>query len=141
MRNYSAVDLSQSGRQELLQTRAKSTFPAVSEAVAVHLRRSRGAKTMARTSGKRSLHSQSKSMATMVKRSLKYLLRLYQKTRCIRKNCCRFHPSCSDYALTCLEQHSLWRALALVLLRILRCSPFSSGGHDPVPLNSTNNSR
>ena len=141
MRYYSAINVSQSCRQKLLQTRTKSTFPAVSEADAAYVRRCRGAKTMARTPGKRSLHTQSKSMAAMVKRSLKYLLRLHQKTRIIRKNCCKFYPSCSDYALICLEQHSLRKALALILLRILKCSPFSSGGVDSVPQNSTNNSR
>lgn len=47
--------------------------------------------------------------------------------------CCRFTPSCSAYAMDALQQHSLFRALWLILTRLLRCNPFCRGGHDPVP--------
>lgn len=46
---------------------------------------------------------------------------------------CRFYPSCSAYALEALDRHVWYRALGLILWRILRCNPFCSGGYDPVP--------
>jgi hypothetical protein len=46
---------------------------------------------------------------------------------------CRFHPSCSAYALDALQQHGFWRGLALSVRRLLRCHPFHPGGFDPVP--------
>lgn len=50
-------------------------------------------------------------------------------------NRCRFHPSCSDYALEACEKHGVIRGLFLSLKRILRCHPLSQGWHDPVPKN------
>ncbi|HUR27160.1 MAG TPA: membrane protein insertion efficiency factor YidD [Planctomycetota bacterium] len=46
---------------------------------------------------------------------------------------CRFHPTCSAYALEALELHGLWRGLALSAWRLLRCQPLCKGGFDPVP--------
>lgn len=46
---------------------------------------------------------------------------------------CRFEPTCSVYALQALEQHGAWRGSLMGGRRILRCHPFCSGGHDPVP--------
>jgi uncharacterized protein len=46
---------------------------------------------------------------------------------------CRFHPSCSAYALESLEKHGALRGTALAVWRILRCHPFHPGGYDPVP--------
>ena len=43
---------------------------------------------------------------------------------------CRFFPSCSDYALSCLQHETLPRALLKSTWRILRCQPFSKGGVD-----------
>ncbi|MBI2312916.1 MAG: membrane protein insertion efficiency factor YidD [Betaproteobacteria bacterium] len=47
--------------------------------------------------------------------------------------CCRFHPSCSDYACQALKHHGVVRGLWLGLKRILRCNPWHPGGYDPVP--------
>ena len=56
--------------------------------------------------------------------------------------CCRFYPSCSQYALEALKVHRFPRALYLVAKRILRCHPFSAGGYDPVPsLQEHNNNQ
>ena len=46
---------------------------------------------------------------------------------------CRFHPTCSVYALQALEKHGALKGLRLTLWRLLRCQPFHPGGFDPVP--------
>ena len=46
---------------------------------------------------------------------------------------CRFHPTCSVYAVEALERHGLARGLLLAVKRIARCHPFTAGGFDPVP--------
>ena len=46
---------------------------------------------------------------------------------------CRFHPTCSQYALTAVERFGPVRGTHLALRRIIRCHPFNSGGYDPVP--------
>jgi uncharacterized protein len=49
---------------------------------------------------------------------------------------CRFHPSCSAYALEALERHGAVRGLWLALRRLGRCHPWGGGGLDPVPPNT-----
>ena len=46
---------------------------------------------------------------------------------------CRFHPSCSTYAIQALEAHGLLRGWLLALRRIARCHPWTRPGIDPVP--------
>jgi len=46
---------------------------------------------------------------------------------------CRFHPSCSHYAVEALDRYGVLRGGALALFRIGRCQPLAEGGFDPVP--------
>jgi hypothetical protein len=48
---------------------------------------------------------------------------------------CRFVPTCSQYALDAIEAHKPFKALFLILKRILKCHPWGSHGYDPVPLS------
>lgn len=48
-------------------------------------------------------------------------------------NCCRFVPSCSQYAAEAIHTHGIATGLGLSLKRLLRCHPFHRGGWDPVP--------
>ena len=49
------------------------------------------------------------------------------------KPCCRYIPTCSQYALEALEKYGAIKGGYLALRRILRCNPFHPGGYDPVP--------
>lgn len=46
---------------------------------------------------------------------------------------CRFHPSCSAYAVTAFERHGAVKGSWLAARRLARCQPFHPGGIDPVP--------
>lgn len=50
----------------------------------------------------------------------------------LKPSVCRFYPSCSSYALEALDVLPLHKAIFAILLRILRCNPYFSGGYDPV---------
>ncbi len=52
--------------------------------------------------------------------------------------CCRFYPSCSNYAIHAITHHGIYKGLWLAFCRILRCHPWSDGGHDPVLPHSPN---
>ncbi len=45
---------------------------------------------------------------------------------------CRYHPSCSAYALQAIQGFGILRGSVLAGWRLLRCNPFSHGGYDPV---------
>lgn len=46
---------------------------------------------------------------------------------------CRFHPTCSEYAVVALGRFGTFEALRLAAGRLLRCHPFCAGGFDPLP--------
>ncbi len=47
--------------------------------------------------------------------------------------CCRFSPSCSQYAFEALQHRGIVMGSLLAAWRIVRCNPLSRGGYDPVP--------
>ena len=47
--------------------------------------------------------------------------------------CCRFTPTCSQYALDALRIHGPIKGTWLTIRRILRCHPWGGSGYDPVP--------
>ena len=46
---------------------------------------------------------------------------------------CRFHPSCSAYAIEALERYGVVQGTWLAVRRLARCQPLNDGGFDPVP--------
>ncbi len=46
---------------------------------------------------------------------------------------CRFHPTCSVYALEAYRTHGAFRGTLLTARRLLRCHPLGGSGYDPVP--------
>jgi putative membrane protein insertion efficiency factor len=43
---------------------------------------------------------------------------------------CRYHPSCSAYAVEAIRRYGVLRGLVLAGWRLLRCNPWSHGGVD-----------
>ncbi len=70
-----------------------------------------------------------------MKRVAMALIRFYRKYLSGLKPAptCRFTPTCSAYGLEAFEKRGFFAGLALTIWRILRCSPLSPCGYDPVP--------
>ena len=47
--------------------------------------------------------------------------------------CCRYTPTCSQYALEAIRKYGPFKGGYLAVRRILRCNPSHPGGYDPVP--------
>ena len=43
---------------------------------------------------------------------------------------CKYHPTCSQYALDALREYGFLHGVVLTAWRILRCNPWSHGGVD-----------
>ena len=46
---------------------------------------------------------------------------------------CRYHPTCSAYAMEAITHHGVVRGVGLAAWRIARCNPWGGSGYDPVP--------
>jgi len=67
------------------------------------------------------------------------LIRLYQTVLSpMLGPTCRFHPSCSYYAIDAIKEYGLIKGSLLSLKRILKCHPLNDGGYDPVPEKKQN---
>ncbi|WP_418463471.1 membrane protein insertion efficiency factor YidD [Frisingicoccus sp.] len=51
----------------------------------------------------------------------------------LKRPCCIYVPTCSQYAIEALEKYGAVKGSYLAIRRILRCHPFHEGGYDPVP--------
>jgi hypothetical protein len=69
------------------------------------------------------------------------ILKIYQKTLSLDHGFlkflyphgfCRFHPTCSDYAIQAVEKYGFIKGGIKAIWRVLRCNPFNSGGFDPL---------
>ena len=70
-------------------------------------------------------------IATMT-RLLVFLVLLYRVTlgRLLGGQC-RFHPTCSQYAIDAVRLHGPWRGSWRTIKRICRCHPWGGRGYDP----------
>jgi len=69
------------------------------------------------------------------------ILKIYQKTLSFDHGIfkffypngfCRFHPTCSEYAIQAIEKYGFLKGGIKAVWRVLRCNPFNPGGEDPV---------
>lgn len=69
----------------------------------------------------------------MIKRFLIWIIEGYRNyISPMHTPCCRYTPTCSQYALEAVKIHGAFKGSLMALWRILRCNPFSKGGYDPV---------
>ena len=60
-------------------------------------------------------------------------IRLYQRAISpLMGRHCKYHPTCSAYAVQAIREFGPARGLVLAGWRLLRCNPWSHGGYDPV---------
>jgi putative membrane protein insertion efficiency factor len=59
-------------------------------------------------------------------------IRLYQWliAPLLPANTCKYHPSCSEYAVLAIRKHGVLRGLPMAAWRLVRCNPWSHGGVD-----------
>jgi len=75
-----------------------------------------------------------RKLKSLPKRFLLQLVRLYRSSISpLHQPCCRFTPTCSQYAMEAIEKYGALKGGYLAFRRILRCNPFHKGGYDPVP--------
>ncbi|HUC09745.1 MAG TPA: membrane protein insertion efficiency factor YidD [Stellaceae bacterium] len=70
----------------------------------------------------------------VVSLALQAVVRAYQLlVSPILPPCCRYLPTCSEYAVVALAQHGPLHGSGLALRRLARCHPWGGSGYDPVP--------
>lgn len=73
-------------------------------------------------------------MTTFARTAVRLCIRAYQRFLSpLLPRSCRFHPTCSAYALQAVDRYGVLRGLGMGAWRILRCHPLHAGGYDPVP--------
>ncbi len=62
------------------------------------------------------------------------MIRFYQKhISPALPSCCRYVPTCSQYAIEAIEKRGVFVGIFLAVKRLLRCHPWGGSGFDPVP--------
>lgn len=61
------------------------------------------------------------------------LIHCYQQIPGDFHNYCNFTPTCSEYAIGCLNKFGFFKGSYLAIKRIIRCNPFHKLSCDPVP--------
>lgn len=73
-------------------------------------------------------------LRSVPKRVLLWMIRFYRAALSpLHPGCCRFIPTCSQYAMEAVEKYGALKGGYLAVRRILRCHPLHKGGYDPVP--------
>ncbi len=70
-----------------------------------------------------------------MKKLILTLIRFYKKHLSLDEHgikVCRYTPTCSEYTYQAVEKYGVLKGSVMGIKRILRCNPFSKGGHDPV---------
>ncbi|NPA32121.1 MAG: membrane protein insertion efficiency factor YidD [Aquificae bacterium] len=66
-----------------------------------------------------------------MKKTLILLIKLWQRVISpLYPPSCRYHPTCSEYAVLAIQKHGALKGSLKALLRLLRCNPLFKGGVD-----------
>jgi putative membrane protein insertion efficiency factor len=72
----------------------------------------------------------------MLSKVVIFFIRIYQVVISpYFSNCCRFRPTCSEYAIESIQKHGLIYGIISAIKRIFRCNPLGGSGFDPVKQN------
>ncbi|MGA7732356.1 MAG: membrane protein insertion efficiency factor YidD [Chloroflexia bacterium] len=71
----------------------------------------------------------------MLRKPVLWMIRGYQRTlaRMLPPDTCRFYPTCSHYGYEAIQKYGVIKGGGMAVWRVMRCNPWSKGGHDPVP--------
>lgn len=70
------------------------------------------------------------------------LIKMYQKTPLESHSCCKFYPTCSDYAIDAINEYGSFKGSFLAMKRICKCNPLNKKyGYDPLPKRSEKNEK
>ncbi len=65
-----------------------------------------------------------------MKKSILFIIKLYKLTNVVRQPCCRFYPTCSNYAYEAIDKCGVLKGIVKTIIRLLKCNPLHPGGID-----------
>ena len=72
-------------------------------------------------------------ISNLIKNAIIGVIRFYRRFISPAKApCCRFYPTCSQYAIDAISKHGAVKGTGMAIWRVLRCNPFGKSGYDPV---------